>query len=155
METRHRPTARSKIPSRIRTASVPRPVMSKSVEFSPEVQENDIKRVRRKWKSFNLGSNCLNNNVINNNTVDILTEWREELADEQNIQSLLQLASDLVAFQGQNLGPEEIQYRQEQALYWLCKASERGSKDARNLVTTMLEKGDTLLIRFLLTPLTV
>ena len=50
-----RPTSRSKIPtSRVRTASVPRPV--KSVEFSSCTEVDQQKRVRRKWKSFNAGS---------------------------------------------------------------------------------------------------
>ena len=52
---RRRPTSRSKIPtSRVRTASVPRPV--KSVEFSSCTEVDQQKRVRRKWKSFNAGS---------------------------------------------------------------------------------------------------
>ena len=60
--------------------------------------------------------------AINNNTVDILTEWREELADEQNINALLKLSKDLLNSEGgQPLGPDELSYRQEQALYWLCK----------------------------------
>lgn len=110
----------------------------KSVEFSPCTEEKEKeKRVRRKWKSFN----CPSTFTINNNSVDLLTEWREELADEQNINSLLQLSKDLLVFEGQNLGPEEINYRQEQALYWLCKASERGSKEARDKITEMLNLG--------------
>ena len=62
----------------------------KSVEFSPEIEMEEQKRVRRKWKSFNLPQSptC----AINNNTVDILQEWREELADEQNITSLIKLS---------------------------------------------------------------
>ena len=60
--------------------------------------------------------------AINNNTVDILTEWREELADEQNINALLKLSKDLLDSESsQPLGPDELSYRQEQALYWLCK----------------------------------
>ena len=52
---RRRPTSRSKIPtSRVRTASVPRPV--KSVEFSSCTEVDQQKRVRRKWKSFNAGT---------------------------------------------------------------------------------------------------
>ena len=39
------------------------------------------------------------------------------------------------------VGPEELNYRQEQALYWLCKAAERGSKEARDAITEMLHKG--------------
>ena len=39
------------------------------------------------------------------------------------------------------VGPEELNYRQEQALYWLCKAAERGSKEARDAITEMLQKG--------------
>ena len=62
--------------------------------------------------------------AINNNTVDILTEWREELADEQNINALLKLSKDLLDSEGsQPLGPDELSYRQEQALYWLCKVN--------------------------------
>ena len=54
--------------------------------------------------------------------MDILTEWREELADEQNIHALLQMSKDLLALEAnQTLGPDELSYRQEQALYWLCK----------------------------------
>ena len=54
--------------------------------------------------------------------MDILTEWREELADEQNINALLKLSKDLLDSEGgQPLGPDELSYRQEQALYWLCK----------------------------------
>ena len=57
--------------------------------------------------------------------MDILTEWREELADEQNIHALLQLAKDLLASEAnQPLGPDELSYRQEQALYWLCKVQQ-------------------------------
>ena len=60
------------------------------MEFSPEIENEEGKRVRRKWKSFNLPQSptC----AINNNTVDILSEWREELADEQNITSLIKLS---------------------------------------------------------------
>ena len=62
--------------------------------------------------------------AINNNTVDILTEWREELADEQNINALLKLSKDLLDSESsQPLGPDELSYRQEQALYWLCKVN--------------------------------
>ena len=32
-------------------------------------------------------------------------------------------------------------FRQEQALYWLCKAAERGSKEARDQVTDMFHRG--------------
>ena len=39
------------------------------------------------------------------------------------------------------VGPEELNYRQEQALYWLCKAAERGSREARDSITEMLHKG--------------
>ena len=66
MEARARPTTRSKIPSRVRTASVPRPV--KSVEFSASTEAEQQKRGRRKWKSFNAGStsgtpvHAINNN---------------------------------------------------------------------------------------------
>ena len=86
-EARQRP--RTRIPGpRPRTASMPR---QKSVEFSPEIEkEEQQKRTRRKWKSFNFPNSptC----AINNNTVDILKEWREELADEQNITSLIKLS---------------------------------------------------------------
>ena len=86
MEARQRPRTRIPAP-RTRTASMPR---QKSVEFSPEIEMEEQKRVRRKWKSFNLPQSptC----AINNNTVDILQEWREELADEQNITSLIKLS---------------------------------------------------------------
>jgi len=125
---------------------VPRPV--KSVEFSSCTEVDQQKRVRRKWKSFNAGSPSTAGSpvhAINNNTVDILTEWREELADEQNINALLKLSKDLLNSEGgQPLGPDELSYRQEQALYWLCKAAERGSKEARDTVTEMLKKGQGL-----------
>jgi hypothetical protein len=144
MEARQRSTARSRIPSRVRTASVPRP--QKQVEFSPCTEDQQQKRVRRKWKSFNLGSSSPQSattpGVINHNNVDILSEWREELADEQNISSLLVLAKDLLANQGgQPLGHDELSYRREQALYWLCKAAERGSLEARIKLTEMLIEG--------------
>ena len=68
--------------------------------------------------------------AINNNTVDILTEWREELADEQNINALLKLSKDLLDSESsQPLGPDELSYRQEQALYWLCKVNQIMSYD--------------------------
>ena len=113
MEARQRPVSRSKIPSRVRTASVPRPIIAnqKSVEFSPCTEIEQQKRTRRKWKSFS-GNQVQQNNAINNNFVDILSEWREELADEQNIQGLLKLAKDLLATSS-DLGPEEISYRYE------------------------------------------
>lgn len=89
MEARQRPRTRIPGPRTSRTASMPR---QKSVEFSPEIEkEEQQKRVRRKWKSFNFppsSPTC----AINNNTVDILKEWREELADEQNINSLIKLS---------------------------------------------------------------
>ena len=70
MEARARPTTRSKIPSRVRTASVPRPV--KSVDFSSCTEAEQQKRGRRKWKSFNAGSSvptpvhAINNNRYGN-----------------------------------------------------------------------------------------
>ena len=73
---------------------------------------------------YTLKSSLLYFAAINNNTVDILTEWREELADEQNINALLKLSKDLLDSESsQPLGPDELSYRQEQALYWLCKVN--------------------------------
>lgn len=114
MEARQRPLTRSKIPARVRTASVPRPVETqKSVEFSPCTEVEQQKRVRRKWKSFNYGQNGQNQTpqgTINNNFVDILSEWREELADEHNIHGLLKLSKDLLTTLPES-GPEEVSYR--------------------------------------------
>ena len=95
---------RSRIPARLRTASVPRKA-EKSVEFSSPEIDHELKRTRKKWKSFNCST------PINNNNVDLLKEWREELAEEQNIASLIQLSKDLLAFEGHNLGFDEIAYR--------------------------------------------
>ena len=95
---------RSRIPARLRTASVPRKA-EKSVEFSSPEIDHELKRTRKKWKSFNCST------PINNNNVDLLREWREELAEEQNIASLIQLSKDLLAFEGHNLGFDEIAYR--------------------------------------------
>lgn len=95
---------------------MPRPF--KTVDFSPCTEEKEQqKRVRRKWKSFNCAPAPVAPgasspvHAINNNTVDLLSQWREELADEQNIHSLLQLAKDLMAFEKANYGPEEVSYR--------------------------------------------
>ena len=109
MEARQRPLQRSKIPSprQPRTASVPRSQLlqqQKSVEFSPDIDQ-EKRTIRKKWKSFTHPSPN-----INNNNVDLLKEWREELAEEQNIASLIQLSKDLLAFEGQHLGIDEIAY---------------------------------------------
>ena len=40
-----------------------------------------------------------------------------------------------------NLNLPLFNFRQEQALYWLCKAAERGSKEARDQVTDMFHRG--------------
>ena len=109
MESRQRPLQRSKIPSprQPRTASVPRSqILQKSVEFSPDIDQEKQRTIRKKWKSFTHPSSN-----INNNNVDLLKEWREELAEEQNITSLIQLSKDLLAFEGQHLGIDEIAYR--------------------------------------------
>ena len=117
MEARQRPLQRTRIPAaaarRQRTASVGRPVLQeKSVEFSTPADIctpiSEKQRTRKKWKSFN---NHYASTPINNNNVDLLREWREEMAEEQNIASLIQLSKDLLAFEVQNFGIEEIAYR--------------------------------------------
>ena len=122
MESRQRPSLqRTRIPAagngrRPRTASVDRrPALQeeKSVDFStPDICTSadtisEKQRTRKKWKSFNHSSSM----TINNNNVDLLREWREEMAEEQNIASLIQLSKDLLAFEVQNFGIEEIAYR--------------------------------------------
>ena len=115
MEARQRPLQRTRIPAAARrlqrTASVGRPLQEKSVEFSTPsdicgTATSEKQRTRKKWKSFNYSST-----PINNNNVDLLREWREEMAEEQNITSLIQLSKDLLAFEVQNFGIEEIAYR--------------------------------------------
>ena len=112
MEARQRPLQRTRIPAAARrlqrTASVGRPLQEKSVEFSSpsDICTEKKQRTRKKWKSFNYSST-----PINNNNVDLLREWREEMAEEQNITSLIQLSKDLLAFEVQNFGIEEIAYR--------------------------------------------
>ena len=119
MEARQRPLQRTRIPAaaaarRQRTASVGRPVLQeKSVEFSTPAADictpiSEKQRTRKKWKSFN---HHYSSTPINNNNVDLLREWREEMAEEQNIASLIQLSKDLLAFEVQNFGIEEIAYR--------------------------------------------
>ena len=120
MEARQRTLQRTRIPAaaaarRQRTASVGRLVLQeKSVEFStpadicPTPSISEKQRTRKKWKSFN---HHYSSTPINNNNVDLLREWREEMAEEQNIASLIQLSKDLLAFEVQNFGIEEIAYR--------------------------------------------
>ncbi len=116
---------------------------------SPTPQPKLKERTRRQWKSFDNGVLARRDD---NHEDEVLPQQkksdahferlREDLAEEAaNAEAHLKMASELLADNGQLADDDEVGYRQEQAVFWMVKAAERGSEEAKTRMRAMLREG--------------
>ena len=127
-----------------------------------EVEENVVKTPkRRQWHSFNAGCQFMQSqeNVeiippiivddVQEDTVEnrqfslsdsCLETLKEDLAKDGTPESLFQMAEDLLQDLDSLDSKEEVEYREEQAVFWLMKAAERGSEEALKTLKKIKQK---------------
>ena len=125
------------------------------------VKQGAEKRIRRQWKSFNIdrstsipndqpshqgGESPILDDFFSSANLphvgegygEVIPVLKSQLAEQGDLQSQLELSRDiLIKTASDDLTEEEKTELEEEAMYWLLRASEQGSEEAVDTLTSM------------------